>query len=132
MVRSRSGTLWFSVDNSSVLTVNSVSIMSWDVDQLSVLTDSLGFFLGPGRALTFTGSSTPAPSSLFVPVFGLEGSFSAASSADGGAVFEIVGAGVSFESVLDSSWAGGSEAVASVEVDKGDFFLGTDFGGAGS
>jgi len=100
MVRSRGGTLRFGMNNSSVLTIAPVNRGGI---YLLVVTHSLGFFLGPGRALTFTGSSTPAPSSLFVPVFGLDGSFFTDSSAGGGTAFETAGAGVSFASDLVSS-----------------------------
>ena len=97
-----------------------------------LVTHALGFFFGPGRAFTFTGSSTPAPSSRFDPVFGLDGSFFTVSSVDEGAVFVATGAGVSLDSDLGSSWCGRSEGVANVDVDKGDFFFGADFEGADS
>lgn len=92
----------------------------------------LGFFFGPGRARCFTGSSTPAPSGRLSPVLGLEGSFLTVSSLGDGSVFGSIGAWVSVESDLVSSCDGGSSGAANVDLDKGDFFFGTDFEGPGS
>ena len=80
--------------------------------------------------LGFTGSSTPAPNSLFDPVLGPAQSFFTDSTGGVGSAFVMVGgdAGVPLDCDFGSGGGGvGSPEGAGVDIDKGDFFLGTDF-----
>lgn len=97
------------------------------------VTHSLGFFFGPGLPLGFKGSSVPAPSPLFEPVLGLADSFLMTSSLGSGSTFGTDGGtGVLSESGLDSGGGVASLGGAGVDIDRGDFFLGTDFWAIGS
>ena len=77
----------------------------------------------------FTGSSTPAPNSLFDPILGLAQSFLLDSTGGVGSGFVVVGgdAGVPLECDFGSGGGVGSPEGAGVDIDKGDFFFGTDF-----
>lgn len=62
----------------------------------------MAFFFGPGLALDLAAPSTPAPSSLFAPVFGLGSPFWELSSAGDGLMVDTVDTGVEVGLALGS------------------------------